>query len=74
MNKSICDRCNFHTCYTYTLSPIQNPSKGKVHLSGYGVELAIKNQEYKAKDDTQVQGMITDESLSVVALKKVCII
>uniref|UniRef100_A0A672NPY6 UDP-glucose ceramide glucosyltransferase-like 1 n=1 Tax=Sinocyclocheilus grahami TaxID=75366 RepID=A0A672NPY6_SINGR len=29
--------------------------KGRVHLSGYGVELAIKNQEYKAKDDTQVQ-------------------
>lgn len=35
---------------------MQNPSKSKVHLSGYGVELAIKNQEYKAKDDTQVQG------------------
>lgn len=27
-------------------------------MSGYGVELAIKNQEYKAKDDTQVQGKI----------------
>ena len=27
----------------------------KVRLSGYGVELAIKNQEYKAKDDTKVQ-------------------
>ncbi|XP_047197614.1 UDP-glucose:glycoprotein glucosyltransferase 1 isoform X1 [Hippoglossus stenolepis] len=33
-----------------------NPSGKKVYLSGYGVELAIKNQEYKAKDDTQVQG------------------
>uniref|UniRef100_A0A668TGF5 UDP-glucose ceramide glucosyltransferase-like 1 n=1 Tax=Oreochromis aureus TaxID=47969 RepID=A0A668TGF5_OREAU len=33
------------------------PSRGKkVYLSGYGVELAIKSQEYKAKDDTQVQG------------------
>ncbi|TSS97504.1 UDP-glucose:glycoprotein glucosyltransferase 1 [Bagarius yarrelli] len=32
------------------------PSDDKVFLSGYGVELAIKNQEYKAKDDTQVQG------------------
>uniref|UniRef100_A0A8C2E455 UDP-glucose glycoprotein glucosyltransferase 1 n=1 Tax=Cyprinus carpio TaxID=7962 RepID=A0A8C2E455_CYPCA len=31
-----------------------------MHLSGYGVELAIKNQEYKAKDDT----------LCVVALKE----
>ncbi len=49
---------------------MQNPSKGRVHLSGYGVELAIKNQEYKAKDDTQVQGMITAESFSVVALKE----
>ncbi|XP_028995907.1 UDP-glucose:glycoprotein glucosyltransferase 1 isoform X2 [Betta splendens] len=35
---------------------LANPSKRKVYLSGYGVELAIKNQEYKAKDDTQVQG------------------
>uniref|UniRef100_A0A669EWV7 UDP-glucose ceramide glucosyltransferase-like 1 n=2 Tax=Oreochromis TaxID=8139 RepID=A0A669EWV7_ORENI len=34
------------------------PSRGKkVYLSGYGVELAIKSQEYKAKDDTQVQGV-----------------
>ncbi|XP_053565723.1 UDP-glucose:glycoprotein glucosyltransferase 1 isoform X2 [Bombina bombina] len=28
----------------------------KVFLSGYGVELAIKSTEYKAKDDTQVKG------------------
>uniref|UniRef100_A0A672T8Z5 UDP-glucose ceramide glucosyltransferase-like 1 n=1 Tax=Sinocyclocheilus grahami TaxID=75366 RepID=A0A672T8Z5_SINGR len=41
---------------TYVLRHfLSNPSKSKVHLSGYGVELAIKNQEYKAKDDTQVQ-------------------
>uniref|UniRef100_UPI00398E35CF UDP-glucose:glycoprotein glucosyltransferase 1 isoform X2 n=1 Tax=Pristiophorus japonicus TaxID=55135 RepID=UPI00398E35CF len=32
------------------------PSKEKVFLSGYGVELAIKSTEYKAKDDTQVTG------------------
>uniref|UniRef100_A0A8B9JIQ4 UDP-glucose ceramide glucosyltransferase-like 1 n=1 Tax=Astyanax mexicanus TaxID=7994 RepID=A0A8B9JIQ4_ASTMX len=38
---------------------LPNPSKSKVFLSGYGVELAIKNQEYKAKDDTQVQGSVT---------------
>lgn len=35
---------------------LQKPSAKKVYLSGYGVELAIKSQEYKAKDDTQVQG------------------
>ncbi|XP_076828673.1 UDP-glucose:glycoprotein glucosyltransferase 1-like isoform X1 [Brachyhypopomus gauderio] len=35
---------------------LSHPSESKVFLSGYGVELAIKNQEYKAKDDTQVQG------------------
>ncbi|XP_029350416.1 UDP-glucose:glycoprotein glucosyltransferase 1 isoform X2 [Echeneis naucrates] len=35
---------------------LANPSVKKVYLSGYGVELAIKSQEYKAKDDTQVQG------------------
>lgn len=38
---------------------LQNPGGKKVHLSGYGVELAIKSQEYKAKDDTQVQGAHT---------------
>uniref|UniRef100_A0A8D3E204 UDP-glucose ceramide glucosyltransferase-like 1 n=1 Tax=Scophthalmus maximus TaxID=52904 RepID=A0A8D3E204_SCOMX len=41
---------------TYVLRHyVANPSGKKVYLSGYGVELAIKNQEYKAKDDTQVQ-------------------
>uniref|UniRef100_A0A6Q2ZGE8 UDP-glucose ceramide glucosyltransferase-like 1 n=1 Tax=Esox lucius TaxID=8010 RepID=A0A6Q2ZGE8_ESOLU len=35
---------------------LATPSRRRVYLSGYGVELAIKNQEYKAKDDTQVQG------------------
>uniref|UniRef100_A0A673B687 UDP-glucose ceramide glucosyltransferase-like 1 n=1 Tax=Sphaeramia orbicularis TaxID=375764 RepID=A0A673B687_9TELE len=34
---------------------LDKPSEKKVYLSGYGVELAIKSQEYKAKDDTQVQ-------------------
>uniref|UniRef100_A0A1A8MQF2 UDP-glucose ceramide glucosyltransferase-like 1 n=1 Tax=Nothobranchius pienaari TaxID=704102 RepID=A0A1A8MQF2_9TELE len=41
----------------YVLRHFPSSSNGKkVYLSGYGVELAIKNQEYKAKDDTQVQG------------------
>ncbi|XP_004704006.2 UDP-glucose:glycoprotein glucosyltransferase 1 [Echinops telfairi] len=35
---------------------ISNPGKEPVYLSGYGVELAIKSTEYKAKDDTQVKG------------------
>lgn len=35
---------------------LQNPGTDKVFLSGYGVELAIKSTEYKAKDDTQVKG------------------
>uniref|UniRef100_A0A452TQU7 UDP-glucose ceramide glucosyltransferase-like 1 n=1 Tax=Ursus maritimus TaxID=29073 RepID=A0A452TQU7_URSMA len=34
---------------------ILNPRKEPVYLSGYGVELAIKSTEYKAKDDTQVK-------------------
>ncbi|XP_068195286.1 UDP-glucose:glycoprotein glucosyltransferase 1 isoform X2 [Antennarius striatus] len=43
---------------TYVLRHfLDKPSGRKVHLSGYGVELAIKSQEYKAKDDTQVQGV-----------------
>ncbi|XP_077476984.1 UDP-glucose:glycoprotein glucosyltransferase 1 [Stigmatopora argus] len=42
---------------TYVLRHyVANPSAKRVSLSGYGVELAIKSQEYKAKDDTQVQG------------------
>ncbi|XP_010635932.1 UDP-glucose:glycoprotein glucosyltransferase 1 isoform X1 [Fukomys damarensis] len=36
---------------------VSNPRKEPVHLSGYGVELAIKSTEYKAKDDTQVKGI-----------------
>ncbi|GCB68837.1 hypothetical protein scyTo_0013882 [Scyliorhinus torazame] len=36
---------------------IANPSGEKVFLSGYGVELAIKSTEYKAKDDTQVTAL-----------------
>ncbi|KAL1021949.1 hypothetical protein UPYG_G00020290 [Umbra pygmaea] len=39
------------------------PSRKRVYLSGYGVELAIKNQEYKAKDDTQVQGAEVNATL-----------
>ncbi|XP_012736496.2 UDP-glucose:glycoprotein glucosyltransferase 1 isoform X1 [Fundulus heteroclitus] len=35
---------------------VAKPNENRVYLSGYGVELAIKSQEYKAKDDTQVQG------------------
>ncbi|KAL3846980.1 hypothetical protein ACJMK2_017920, partial [Sinanodonta woodiana] len=35
---------------------VQNPSKHRTRLSGYGVELAIKSTEYKAKDDTKVEG------------------
>ena len=34
----------------------QITSHGKTRLSGYGVELAIKSTEYKAKDDTKVEG------------------
>uniref|UniRef100_A0A672IRW4 UDP-glucose ceramide glucosyltransferase-like 1 n=1 Tax=Salarias fasciatus TaxID=181472 RepID=A0A672IRW4_SALFA len=42
---------------TYVLRHyLASSSEKKVYLSGYGVELAIKSQEYKAKDDTQVQG------------------
>lgn len=42
---------------------LQKPSAKKVYLSGYGVELAIKSQEYKAKDDTQVQGADTHKNI-----------
>ncbi|XP_043547391.1 UDP-glucose:glycoprotein glucosyltransferase 2 isoform X1 [Chiloscyllium plagiosum] len=35
---------------------VQKTSLKKVHLSGYGVELAIKSTEYKAVDDTHFEG------------------
>uniref|UniRef100_A0A4W5MJ54 UDP-glucose glycoprotein glucosyltransferase 1 n=1 Tax=Hucho hucho TaxID=62062 RepID=A0A4W5MJ54_9TELE len=49
---------------TYVLRHyLASPSSLRVYLSGYGVELAIKNQEYKAKDDTQVQGAEVNATL-----------
>ncbi|XP_051016927.1 UDP-glucose:glycoprotein glucosyltransferase 2 [Acomys russatus] len=41
---------------------IKNPSSRKMYLSGYGVELAIKNTEYKALDDIQTK-TTTDTSI-----------
>lgn len=41
---------------------LQTPRKEPVYLSGYGVELAIKSTEYKAKDDTQVKGEFVNET------------
>uniref|UniRef100_T1KNA5 UDP-glucose:glycoprotein glucosyltransferase n=1 Tax=Tetranychus urticae TaxID=32264 RepID=T1KNA5_TETUR len=38
---------------------------GKVSLSGYGVELAIKSTEYKAQDDTRVKGEATSAALAL---------
>jgi len=37
---------------------VQVSVDAKVRLSGYGVELAIKSTEYKAKDDTVIAGNI----------------
>nr|XP_034354958.1 UDP-glucose:glycoprotein glucosyltransferase 2 isoform X2 [Arvicanthis niloticus] len=34
---------------------IKKPSSGKMYLSGYGVELAIKDTEYTALDDAQLK-------------------
>merc|ERR1712243_204355 len=35
---------------------VKGSMQGNVHLSGYGVELAIKSTEYIAQDDQKVQG------------------
>ena len=45
--------CKTPSCCAVSL---QDPSQKSVRLSGYGVELAIKSTEYKAKDDTKVEG------------------
>lgn len=34
---------------------LQSQSEGKIRLSGYGVELAVKKTEYKAVDDSKVK-------------------
>ncbi|KAL5004899.1 hypothetical protein ScPMuIL_018355 [Solemya velum] len=40
---------------------VGEPLEQQTRLSGYGVELAIKSTEYKAKDDTKVEGEVADE-------------
>lgn len=59
---------DMHALRTYSSSyyPLQNSDGKRVHLSGYGVELAIKSQEYKAKDDTQVQGELTRDNTLLI--------
>ncbi|XP_077153267.1 UDP-glucose:glycoprotein glucosyltransferase 2 [Ranitomeya variabilis] len=47
---------------------IQKPSNRTINLSGYGVELAIKDTEYKAMDDAQVEATnSTDKSSDGIA-------
>lgn len=41
---------------------VKNEAVDKIRLSGYGVELAIKSTEYKAKDDTKVEEANKDDS------------
>ena len=42
--------------YHLMLHICQTTEEGWRYLSGYGVQLAVKNSEYKAVDDTQVKG------------------
>lgn len=42
----------------------QRVSRDKVRLSGYGVELAVKNTEYKAVDDSKIQGDDDDDTVN----------
>ena len=45
------------TCKAVYVSMVWQERRGDMtRLSGYGVELAIKSTEYKAKDDTKVEG------------------
>lgn len=43
---------------------IMNEMEGKVQLSGYGIELAVKSTEYKAVDDQKVDGKGKDREAS----------
>lgn len=42
----------------FASSSVKHPKPQKMLLSGYGVELAIKSTEYKAVDDTKVNGQL----------------
>jgi len=41
---------------SYIFRHLVPEGEGKVRLSGYGVELQIKSSEYKAQDDTKLEG------------------
>jgi len=45
---------------------LQEPKNERMLLSGYGVELAIKNTEYKAVDDTQVKGIVQCQIVELI--------
>ena len=45
-------------CRDHRVLCTQTSADAKVRLSGYGVELAIKSTEYKAKDDTVITGIM----------------
>ena len=45
---------NGDVLFNYYLRHNSNDNNKRISLSGYGVELDIKNTEYKAKDDTKV--------------------
>lgn len=43
---------------------LQDRSGVQPLLSGYGVELSVKSTEYKAMDDSKVQGVVMTTALS----------
>lgn len=47
-----------HPSKGYVSFSVKHPKPQKMLLSGYSVELAIKSTEYKAVDDTKVNGQL----------------
>lgn len=47
-----------HSSNCSASSSVKHPKPQKMLLSGYGVEMAIKSTEYKAVDDTKVNGQL----------------
>ena len=56
------------------LSLLQDRSDVHPQLSGYGVELSVKSTEYKAMDDSKVQGVVMTTTCHVTCITRSCLL
>ena len=58
----------------YFLCLVQDRSDVQPQLSGYGVELSVKSTEYKAMDDSKVQGVVMTTLCHVTCITRNCLL